>query len=241
MAAEGLEAALGLTFRNRQLLEHALVHRSSVNEQGWSPTDSYERMEYLGDAVLELVVSEDLYRRFPDLSEGALTKIRSGLVCRESLAQVARRLGLGEALVLGKGEEATGGRLRDSTLAAVFEAMVAAVYLDQDYAEARRLVLRVMAEELEESFRLGKPPENPKSSLQEYVQGQGLPAPRYQVVFSQGPDHEPVFTVEVLVDDEVIGVGHGSNKASAERTAAEIALVRLTSESGNGPSGGDLE
>ncbi len=236
MAAEGLESILGLTFRNRQLLEQALVHRSSINERGWSPTDSYERMEYLGDAVLELVVSEDLYRRFPDLSEGELTKVRSGLVCGESLAQVARRLNLGDSLLLGKGEEATGGRLRDSTLAAVFEALVAAVYLDRDYAEARRFVLRVMAEELEGSFRLGRLPENPKSSLQEYVQGQGLPAPIYRVVSSQGPDHEPVFIVEALVAGEVIGVGHGGNKAGAERTAAEIALHRLTSESGPGVS-----
>jgi ribonuclease-3 len=236
VAAEELESALGLTFRNRQLLEQALVHRSSVNEQGWSPTDSYERMEYLGDAVLELVVSEDLYGRFPDLSEGALTKVRSGLVCRESLAQVARRLNLGDRLLLGKGEEATGGRLRESTLAAAFEALVAAVYLDRDYAEARRFVLRVMAEELEGSYRRGRPPENSKSSLQEYVQGQGLPAPIYRVASSEGPDHDPVFTVEVLVAGEVIGVGHGGNKAGAERTAAVIALRQLTSESGAGPS-----
>ncbi len=239
MAAEELESALGLTFRNRQLLEQALVHRSSVNEQGWSPTDSYERMEYLGDAVLELVVSEDLYGRFPDLSEGALTKVRSGLVCRESLAQIARRLNLGDRLLMGKGEEATGGRLRESTLAAAFEALVAAVYLDRDYAEARRFVLRVMAEELEGSYRLGRLPENPKSSLQEYVQGQGLPAPVYRVISSEGPDHDPVFTVEVLVVGEVIGVGHGGNKAGAERTAAVIALQQLTSESGTGSSAED--
>ena len=239
MAAEELESALGLTFRNRQLLEQALVHRSSVNEQGWSPTDSYERMEYLGDAVLELVVSEDLYGRFPDLSEGALTKVRSGLVCRESLAQVARRLNLGDRLLMGKGEEATGGRLRESTLAAAFEALVAAVYLDRDYAEARRFVLRVMAEELEGSYRLGRLPENPKSSLQEYVQGQGLPAPVYRVISSEGPDHDPVFTVEVLVVGEVIGVGHGGNKAGAERTAAVIALQQLTSESDTGSSAED--
>jgi ribonuclease-3 len=193
-------------------------------------------MEYLGDAVLELVVSEDLYGRFPDLSEGALTKVRSGLVCRESLAQVARRLKLGDRLLMGKGEEATGGRLRESTLAAAFEALVAAVYLDRDYAEARRFILRVMAEEFEGSYRLGRLPENPKSSLQEYVQGQGLPAPVYRVVSSEGPDHDPVFTVEVLVVGEVIGVGHGGNKAGAERTAAEIALLRMTSDSGSGPT-----
>jgi ribonuclease-3 len=137
---------------------------------------------------------------------------------------------------MGKGEEATGGRLRESTLAAAFEALVAAVYLDRDYAEARRFILRVMAEEFEGSYRLGRLPENPKSSLQEYVQGQGLPAPVYRVVSSEGPDHDPVFTVEVLVVGEVIGVGHGGNKAGAERTAAEIALLRMTSDSGSGPT-----
>ena len=235
MAAEGLEAALGLTFRNRQLLEHALVHRSSVNEQGWSPTDSYERMEYLGDAVLELAISDELYRRCPDLSEGELTKGRSALVRRETLAQVARKTNLGYFLWLGKGEEAGGGRQRESILAAVFEALVAAIYLDQDYARARQFILRVMAEELDEFFCGDMPQENPKSHLQECVQGQGLSTPRYRVVSSHGPDHGPVFTVEVLVDGEVLGVGCGGSKAGAERTAAEAALVRLASESGNVP------
>ena len=232
MASDQLESVLGLEFRNRRLLEQALVHRSFINEKGWSPSASYERMEYLGDAVLELAISDELYRRCPDLTEGELTKGRSALVCRETLAQVARNHHLGSFLFLGKGEEASGGRLRDSILASAFESVVAAVYLDRDYAAAREFILGVMAEELEGFFCGGIPQENPKSSLQEYVQGRGLSTPRYRLVSSEGPDHGPVFTVEVLVDDEVMGVGNGGTKAVAERYAATEALVRLTSETG---------
>ena len=228
MASDQLETDLGLVFRDRQLLEQAFVHRSFVNEKGWSPSASYERMEYLGDAVLELVISDELYQRCPDLSEGELTKGRSALVCRETLAQVARKLRLGDCLFLGKGEEASGGRLRDSILAATFEALVAAVYLDRDYDAARRLVLNVMADELEEFYAGGMSQDNPKSCLQEYVQGQGLSTPQYRLVSSEGPDHGPVFTIEVLVDGEVMGVGHGGNKASAEQTAARAALVKYS-------------
>jgi ribonuclease-3 len=230
LVSGGLETALGLRFRNRELLEQALVHRSFVNEQGWSPSDSYERMEYLGDAVLELAISEELYRRCPDLPEGELTKARSALVCRETLAQVARKSNLGESLCLGKGEEANGGRQRESILASAFEALVAAVYLDQDYAKAQQFILRMMAAELEDLFRGSVPPENPKSHLQEFVQGQGLSTPQYRLVSSEGPDHGPVFTVEVLVDGHVVGVGHGGSKAGAEKTAATNALARWESE-----------
>ena len=129
----------------------------------------------------------------------------------------------------GKGEEANGGRERDSILAAAFEALVAAVYLDRNYAEARKFILRVMAAELEDFFRGTVLEENPKSHLQELVQGQGLSAPRYRVVSSEGPDHGPVFTIEVLVDAQVVGVGHGGSKSDAEKTAAKEALARLGS------------
>ena len=131
---------MGLKFRDRELLQQALVHRSLLNEQGGRPEDSYERLEYLGDAVLELTVSTELFRRFPVLNEGALTKLRSALVRGESLAKVARRLSLGDFLLLGKGEESSGGRQRDSILAAAFEAVVAAVYLDQGFDQASRSV-----------------------------------------------------------------------------------------------------
>ena len=236
MASGQLETVLGLRFKNQQLLEQALVHRSFVNEQGWSPSDSYERMEYLGDAVLELAISEELYRRCPDLPEGELTKARSALVCQETLAQVARKSHLGDSLSLGKGEEASGGRQRESILAATFEALVAAVYLDRNYAEARQFILRMMAAELEDLFRGGVPQENPKSHLQEFVQGQGRSTPQYRLVSSEGPDHGPVFTVEVLVDGQVMGVGQGGSKAGAEKTAAMNALVHLAPETVDGPA-----
>ena len=227
MPVERLEAVLGLEFHDHRLLRQALVHRSYINEQEGPAGGSYERMEFLGDAVLELMVSTELYRRFPDMDEGELTKSRASLVCRETLAQVARRLHLGEFLLVGKGEEATGGRYRDSILASAFEAVVAAVYLDLGYTEANLFLLQTISEELDQFTREGPPPENPKSHLQEYVQRLGRAAPRYMLVSSDGPDHSPVFTVEVLVEDEVVGTGQGGRKADAERTAARDALVRL--------------
>ena len=232
MPVERLETVLGVEFRDRRLLQQALVHRSYLNEQEGPTGGSYERMEFLGDAVLELMVSTELYRRFPGMDEGELTKSRASLVCRETLAQVARRLKLGEYLVVGKGEDATGGRGRDSILASTFEAVVAAVYLDRGYAEATRFLLRIMSEELDQSTIQGTPPENPKSHLQEYIQALGRAAPSYRLVSSDGPDHNPVFTVDVLVEDEVLGTGQGGRKADAERTAAQDALVRLSSASG---------
>jgi ribonuclease-3 len=238
LATKALEAALALRFRDRRLLEQALVHRSFVNEQGWSPADSYERLEFLGDAVLELAISDELYQRCPSLTEGELTKGRAALVCQETLAQVARRLNLGDFVLLGKGEEASGGRGRDSLLAAAFESVAAAVYLDRGYPHARKFILRVMAPELDEFLSRGEAPEDPKSRLQEYVQGLGRPSPRYRVVSSDGPAHGPTFTVEVLVEDEVVGTGLGRSKVSAERKAAWDALERLVGrlgESGKRP------
>ncbi|MCH7605591.1 MAG: ribonuclease III [Chloroflexi bacterium] len=230
MANQRLESALGLKFRDPKLLLNALRHRSFLNEQGGQASDSYERLEYLGDSVLGLAVAAELFQRFSTLGEGELTKSRAALVCRESLAGVARRLGLGEHLLLGKGEEATGGRQRDSILAAAFEAVVAAVYLDQGYQHASQFILRTMSKELEDLIHQGGPPENPKSRLQEYVQGLGRATPKYHMVSSRGPDHDPVFTVEVLVGEEAIGSGQGSNLADAERFAAEEALARLLSD-----------
>jgi ribonuclease-3 len=227
LAIDRLDASLGLQFKDRGLLRQALVHRSYLNEQGGSPLDSYERMEFLGDAVLELVISTELYRRLPRLTEGELTKGRAGLVCRESLAQVAQRLRLGDYLLLGKGEESTGGRERDSILAATFESLVAAVYLDQGQERAWQFILQVMDQELQDFCQQGAPPDNPKSRLQEFLQAAGVDSPRYQTVSKEGPDHTPVFTVEVLKGDQVIGTGQGGKKSDAERAAARDALSRL--------------
>ena len=226
LAGQRLESALGLKFRDAALLQQALVHRSLLNEQGGQPEDSYERMEYLGDAVLELTVSTELFRRFPLLNEGDLTKLRSSLVRGDSLAKVARRLNLGDFILLGKGEETTGGRQRDSILAAAFEAVVAAVYLDQGYEQASCFVAQQLDPELEQISLQGAPPDNPKSGLQERVQAIGLSTPKYRLASSEGPDHNPLFTVEVLVDGEVSGTGQGGRRSDAEKAAARDALSR---------------
>ena len=237
MASDRLESELGLQFRDRQLLEQALVHRSFVNENGWSPAASYERMEYLGDAVLGLVISDELYRRCPDMPEGELTKSRSALVRRETLSLVAQKTHLGDYVRLGKGEESSGGRQRDSILAAVLEAVVAAVYLDRDYQEAKRFILDIMAEELDAIFSIGIIEENPKSYLQEFVQAHGSSSPSYRLVSSEGPDHGPLFTVEVLVEGEVLGIGQGGSKSNAESTAARMAMARLAPVSEDSANG----
>ena len=227
MTGQRLESALGLKFRDPALLQQALVHRSLLNEQGGQPEDSYERMEYLGDAVLELTVSTELFRRFPLLDEGDLTKLRSSLVRGDSLAKVARRLNLGDFILLGKGEETTGGRERDSILAAAFEAVVAAVYLDQGYEQASQFVAQLLGPELEQISLQGDPLDNPKSGLQERVQAIGLSTPKYRLASSEGPDHNPLFTVEVLVDGEVAGTGQGGRRSDAEKSAARDALSRI--------------
>ena len=232
MDIEGLESNLGLTFTNRGLLQQALIHRSFLNEHGGSPLDSYERMEFLGDAVLELIVSAELYRSLPHIAEGELTKGRSSLVCRPSLAKAARRLSLGKYLALGKGESESGGQGRDSILEEAFESVVAAIYLDQGFDAAHGFVLMALEPELAEICRHGKPLDNPKSRLQELVQGLGCPTPKYRLVSTDGPDHLPVFTVEVLIGEEILGKGSGGKKSDAERAAAQVALDAYETNSG---------
>ena len=216
----------GLNFEDQGLLRQALVHRSYLNEHPDSSLESYERMEFLGDAVLELAISTALYERLPSLSEGELTKLRSQLVCGDSLSSAAGDIGLGDALLLGKGEETTGGRSRSSILAAAFEAVVAAVFLDRGYQHARDFVLETLADPLEKACSDGAPRENPKSALQELLQGSGEPPPTYRLAEASGPDHRPVFTVEALQDGQVIGRGEGGRKSDAERAAATDALAR---------------
>ena len=238
LSLDDLEASLGVTFSDRGLLQQALVHRSYLNEHGGSTLDSYERMEFLGDAVLELIVSTELYLSLPRVTEGELTKGRSSLVCRASLARAARRLALGKHLSLGKGELESGGHDRESILEETFEAVVAAIYLDQGYDSARGFVLRALGPDLDEICSRGRALDNPKSRLQELVQGMGRPTPRYELISSEGPDHLPVFTVEVLVGDEVFGRGTGNRKTDAERAAAQMALDREAFDSSLKSCGG---
>lgn len=228
------QSVLGFQFRDPSLFRRALTHRSFCNEEGLDATESYERLEYLGDAVLELTISDHLYRQFPNADEGQLTRKRVSLVRGETIAGVARRLRLGELLLVGRGVEDSGGRKQDSVLAAAFEALLAAVYLDQGFQAARDFVGRHMAAELSEITRTGADgaphaTDNPKGYLQELLQEQGRRPPCYHEAGRSGPDHNPVFTVEVILDGKVIGAGQGRRKADAEKAAAEAALELLQS------------
>ena len=225
-----LEHTLGFSFKDPSLLHQALVHLSYCNENGLDQSESYERLEFLGDAVLELSVSTELYLRFPNADEGELTKTRSSIVRRGALAQIARRIDLGSYLFVGKGIESSSDSQLESVLAAAFEALVAAVYIDQGNEFTRALILRLIDPELTQAEQMEGPPENPKSQLQELTQGQGLKPPTYELVSSEGPDHGPVFTVNVLVNGQVVGTGAGGKKSEAEGAAARSALAALSGQ-----------
>ena len=226
---DSLERRLPAPFRDRDLLSQALVHSSYLNENPDTFPESNERLEFLGDALLGLVVARDLYERYPDLPEGALTALRSALVRGETLARVGRSLDLGQCLVMGKGESASGGRERPTNLAAALEALVGAVFLDSGYETARAFVLDVLADELSEIERRPAP-KSPKSLLQERVQAQGLAAPAYRIVEATGDDDSRRFAAEAVVDGKVVGRGAGRRKHVAEEEAAQEALKSLEPE-----------
>ncbi len=221
-----LATRLGLPVVDRALLERALVHGSFTNEHPDAPTGSNERLEYLGDAVVSLVVSEALYERHPEEDEGALTARRSALVSTQALARMAGRLGLDELIVLGQGAERTGERRRASVLAATFEAVVAAVYLDQGFATVRAWLTGLLADLLDAKIPVASL-KSPKSRLQEisYVRW-GAP-PAYRLVSAVGPDHAKRYVVDVLVGDRTLGRGEGGNRRNAETEAAAHALEVL--------------
>jgi ribonuclease III len=225
MNAMQIESRLGIVFRDRRLLELALVHGSQVNENRGALTASNERLEFLGDAVLGMVVAEELYHNLPNVEEGALTAARSALVRREALAETARTMGLGAHLRLGRGEAATGGRHKEKNLADALEAVIAAVYLDQGYPAARAFILRILQPKLQDARSRGVTP-NYKAMLQERLQSMQQPVPRYRVVSAVGPDHQKEFTVEALVDDTILGRGTGPTRKAAETAAARDALTQ---------------
>lgn len=219
---ESLESRLGYKFRNSLLLAEAMTHPSLAYESQRPHFDN-QRLEFLGDAVLQLILTEDLYRMFPDFPEGRLTKLRSQLVSRRALARFALTIDLGSYVLLGKGEEATGGRRRMSTLADGFEALIGAVYLDIGYLGARDLVLRLFQSEIE--ALAGSPEErNPKGELQECLQAIHPQAPSYRVLGESGPDHRKVFHAEVSWRGMVLATGKGKSKKEAEARAAGEAL-----------------
>ena len=221
-----LQSRIGCTFSDTGLLELALIHPSVVNEEGSARTLSNQRLEFLGDAVVDLAVAEELYRRHPDWSEGRLTSVRSALVSGETLAAAAADIGLGEYLVLGRGEEALGGRERPSNLAAALESVVGASFLDAGYDAALGLALSLLGDRLDEVGEGAVA--NPKSDLQELVQGRGWQPPLYRIVEQSGEPHLPSFVAEVEVDGRVAGRGSGSRKSSAEQAAARQALIDLS-------------
>ena len=226
-AAE-LEQALGLAFQDRGLLLQALTHRSYVNETTGDDSDSYERLEFLGDVVARLIVSEELYRRLPDCDEGGLTQRLGILVSQRSFAVAARNLGLTPYVRLGRGATSTGDRQSDGIMGDVMESLIGAVHLDAGYVAARRFVLSTLADDIEAACLPGWRPDNPKAALQEFLQGQGRPTPTYRVVDSSGPAHQPRFVVEVVSDGDTLGSGTGRSKNAAETEAARAALATLS-------------
>ncbi|NUQ39136.1 MAG: ribonuclease III [Caldilineales bacterium] len=217
-----LEEKLGLSFRDKSLLLRALTHRSSLNESDYLFTDN-ERLEFLGDAVIDLVVAELLYQRFPEQREGPLTAMRAALVRRETLAYFAQQLDLGRFLRLGRGEEDSGGRQRAAILCATFEALCGAIYLDQGITVIERFLLPLLDPELMQ-MRRGQLRKDAKSWLQEWAQAELNATPYYVTTGSTGPDHARTFHVEARVRDRVLGVGQGYSKQKAAQAAAEAAL-----------------
>jgi ribonuclease-3 len=213
---------LVLPFSDLLLLSRALTHRSYLNEHPESLEDN-ERLEFLGDAVLDFLVAAWLYNRFPEMSEGELTRLRSALVRTEQLADFAFRIGLGTAMRLGRGEDESGGRRRPALLCATFEALIGALYLDGGTPAVFNFLEPMLATAVD-NILIDRRDQDPKSLLQEWAQSKGYPAPTYRIVAAEGPDHAKVFEVEVLVDGKVYGTGSGQSKQAATKEAASSAL-----------------
>jgi ribonuclease III len=214
-----------LEFKDLALLRTALTHRSFLNEHPDLPWEDNERLEFLGDAVLDFLLAGYLYRRFPEATEGAMTGLRAVLVRRPTLASFARQMLLGQFLLMGHGEAETGGRQSSRTLCATFEAVVGALYLDQGLEAAEKLVMPLVERALVEA-RIEAEDKDPKSRLQELAQAIYGLTPHYRTVKAEGPDHAKVFTVQVSIGEYVCGEGQGPNKQSAAQSAAEDALSR---------------
>lgn len=221
-----LQKKLGVSFQQPELLTQALTHSSYANENPGVAPASNERLEFLGDAILGLIVAENLFRDFPGMSEGEMTRLRSILVKQETLARVAESIKLGNYLYLGKGEEASGGKDKPANLARALEAVVAAVYLDQGSAITEQLVLEILDAELLKTLYQGAIIDY-KSQLQELLQAKTQQTPVYHLIETQGPDHNKNFTVEVRLGNDVLATGIGRSKKKAETEAAHIALEKL--------------
>jgi len=233
-----LEAYLGYRFEDSGLLDNALTHRSFVNENPGLSCKDNERLEFLGDAVLELTVSDMLMKEFPDYTEGQLSKLRASVVNEQPLAELARRFRIGEFLLLGRGEEASGGRMKPSLLANAFESVIAAIYLDGGFYRASALISRLFAPLIEEGA-IAAIYRDYKTAAQEICQTRFREVPIYILISETGPDHDKRFETGLVIGERVIATGIGKNKKEAEQQAAKMALEDLQR---NGPySAGETE
>ncbi len=222
-ALKELQEKIGYQFRDETLLKQALTHSSFANEQKINKLGNYERLEFLGDAVLELVTSEFLFNENKDMPEGQLTRLRASMVCEPALAYCARDIRLGSYILLGKGEEATGGRKRDSIISDVMEAVIGALFLDGGIENAKKYIYRFVLSDLEDKILFM----DSKTLLQEEIQKNNTAQLRYELVGETGPDHDKEFRVEAYLDEKLIGTGVGRTKKAAEQQAAYEALVRI--------------
>ncbi len=220
-----LEEILGYRFADRTLLVRALMHSSYANEQTGDPANGNERLEFLGDAVLDFVISVYIYERFSEKAEGDLTKLRAAVVCENALAEIGREFGINRYLLLGKGEDLSGGRYRDALIADSIEAILGAVYLDGGDAAANAVIRKLFTHVMEEAA-CGQLPGDSKTELQELVQKRGDANIRYELEKEFGPDHAKQFTIAVYVNGKKAGVGTGHSKKVAEAAAARDALAR---------------
>lgn len=214
---------IGYRFKDTGLLRQALTHSSYSNEQRDRRVPDYERLEFLGDAVLEMVSSARIYDTFPDDGEGEMTRLRASLVCESALSSRARSIGLADHILLGRGEESTGGRRRDSIISDVMEALIGAIYLDGGTEEAASFINRVVLTNLEKH----EVENDAKSTLQEMLQAKGLATPRYEITGEQGPEHDKTFMTAVYLGDTKLGEGSGKTKKSAQQQAARSAVEAI--------------
>ena len=219
---EELQEKIGYRFKDKNLLRQALTHSSFANEQKINKLKNYERLEFLGDAVLELVSSEFLFNENPDMPEGQLTKLRASMVCEPALAYCAKDIDIGSYILLGKGEEATGGRKRDSITSDVMEAIIGAIFLDGGLENAKKHIYRFILSDLEHKILFL----DSKTILQEVVQSDYSEELQYVVVAEEGPDHDKSFVVKAMIGEKEIGMGKGKTKKAAEQQAAYDALMR---------------
>ncbi|MBD5453137.1 MAG: ribonuclease III [Lachnospiraceae bacterium] len=220
---EELEQKIGYSFQDKRLLRQALTHSSFANEQKINKYDDYERLEFLGDAVLELVSSEFLFRENENMTEGQLTRLRASMVCEQALAYCAREFGLENYILLGKGEEMTGGRTKDSIISDVMEAIIGALYVDNGMKEAKEYIHRFILSDLEHKQLFY----DAKTILQERIQQRNQGTLHYELIREEGPDHDKMFVVEAKIDDKTIGAGQGRTKKAAEQQAAYEALKSM--------------